>query len=41
MMDAAEAERAGLVARIVPADKLMEETMAAAQEDRRRSAASP
>jgi enoyl-CoA hydratase len=31
MMDAAEAERAGLVARIVPADKLMEETMAAAK----------
>ncbi len=31
MMDAAEAERAGLVARIVPADKLMEETLAAAK----------
>lgn len=31
MMDAAEAERAGLVARIVPADKLMEETMEAAR----------
>jgi len=31
MMDAAEAERAGLVARIVAADKLMEETMAAAK----------
>jgi enoyl-CoA hydratase len=31
MMDAAEAERSGLVARIVPADKLMEETMAAAK----------
>ena len=31
MMDAAEAERAGLVSRIVPADKLMEETMAAAE----------
>jgi len=30
MMDAAEAERAGLVSRIVPADKLMEEAMAAA-----------
>jgi enoyl-CoA hydratase len=29
-MDAAEAERAGLVSRIVPADKLMEETLAAA-----------
>lgn len=27
MMDAEEAERAGLVARVVPADKLMEETM--------------
>ncbi|HTO60456.1 MAG TPA: enoyl-CoA hydratase [Bradyrhizobium sp.] len=31
MMDAAEAERSGLVARVVPADKLMEETLAAAQ----------
>ena len=31
MMDAAEAERSGLVSRIVPADKLMEETMAAAE----------
>ena len=31
MMDAAEAERAGLVARIVPADKLMEEAMATAE----------
>ena len=30
MMDAAEAERAGLVSRIVLADKLMEETLAAA-----------
>ena len=30
MMDAVEAERAGLVSRIVPLDKLMEETMAAA-----------
>jgi enoyl-CoA hydratase len=30
MMDAAEAERAGLVARVVPADKLMEEALAAA-----------
>ena len=30
MMDAVEAERAGLVARIVPADKLMEETLAVA-----------
>ena len=31
MMDAEEAERAGLVARVVPADKLMEEAMAAAE----------
>jgi len=31
MMDAAEAERAGLVARVVPADKLMEEALAAAE----------
>jgi len=31
MMDAAEAERSGLVSRIVPADKLMDETMAAAE----------
>ena len=30
LMDAAEAERAGLVSRVVPADKLMEEAMAAA-----------
>jgi len=30
MMDAAEAERAGLVARMVPAEKLLEEAMAAA-----------
>jgi len=30
MMDAAEAERAGLVSRIVPADKLMDEALAAA-----------
>ncbi|WP_343742562.1 enoyl-CoA hydratase [Herbaspirillum huttiense] len=30
MMDAQEAERAGLVSRIVPAEKLMEEAMAAA-----------
>jgi enoyl-CoA hydratase len=29
-MDAAEAERAGLVSRVVPVKKLMEETMAAA-----------
>jgi enoyl-CoA hydratase len=31
MMDAQEAERAGLVARIVPADKLLDEAVAAAQ----------
>ena len=31
MMDAAEAERAGLVSRVVPADKLMEEAMAVAE----------
>jgi enoyl-CoA hydratase len=31
MMDAAEAERCGLVARVVPADKLMEEALAAAK----------
>lgn len=31
MMDAAEAERCGLVARVVPAEKLMEETLAAAK----------
>ena len=31
MMDAQEAERAGLVARIVPADKLIDEAVAAAQ----------
>jgi enoyl-CoA hydratase len=30
MMDAAEAERAGLVSRVVPLDKLMDETLAAA-----------
>ncbi len=30
-MDAQEAERCGLVARVVPADKLLEETLAAAQ----------
>ena len=30
MMDAAEAERAGLVARVVPADRLMEEALAIA-----------
>ena len=31
MMDAAEAERAGLVSRVVPADKLLEEALAAAE----------
>ena len=31
MMDAAEAERAGLVSRIVPADKLLEEALSAAK----------
>lgn len=31
MMDAAEAERAGLVSRVVPADRLLEEALAAAQ----------
>jgi len=31
MMDAAEAERAGLVSRVVPADKLLEEAMAVAE----------
>jgi enoyl-CoA hydratase len=31
MMDATEAERAGLVARVIPADKLLEETLAAAE----------
>src|SRR5712672_2417022 len=31
MMDAAEAERSGLVSRIVPADRLMDEVMAAAE----------
>ena len=30
MMDAAEAERAGLVSRVVPADKLIDEALAAA-----------
>jgi enoyl-CoA hydratase len=30
MMDAAEAERSGLVARVVPADKLLDEALAAA-----------
>nr|WP_315598825.1 enoyl-CoA hydratase [uncultured Cupriavidus sp.] len=31
MMDAAEAERAGLVSRVVPADKLVDEALAAAE----------
>ncbi|MBH0238730.1 enoyl-CoA hydratase [Methylobrevis albus] len=31
MIDAAEAERAGLVARVVPADKLLDEALAAAE----------
>ena len=31
MMDAAEAERSGLVARVVPADKLVDEALAAAK----------
>jgi enoyl-CoA hydratase len=31
MMDAAEAERSGLVSRVVPADKLMEDVLAAAE----------
>ena len=31
MMDAAEAERSGLVSRVVPSDKLMEEALAAAE----------
>ena len=31
MMDAEEAERAGLVARVIPADRLMKETMAVAR----------
>jgi enoyl-CoA hydratase len=31
MMDAAEAERSGLVSRVVPADKLMEDAMKTAE----------
>lgn len=37
-MDAEEAERSGLVSRVVPAKKLMEETMAAAQKIAEKSA---
>lgn len=37
-MDAAEAERAGLVSRVVPAKKLLEEAMAAAQKIAEKSA---
>ena len=37
MMDAAEAERAGLVSRVLPADKLMEEAQGCRTEDRLRS----
>ncbi len=37
-MDATEAERAGLVSRVVPAKKLMEETIAAAQKITEKSA---
>lgn len=40
MMDAAEAERAGLVARVVPADRLLEEAQAAANAINALSAAS-
>jgi len=32
MMDAAEAERAGLVSRVVPAERLVEEALAAARQ---------
>ncbi|HMY50279.1 MAG TPA: enoyl-CoA hydratase [Rhodocyclaceae bacterium] len=32
LMDAAEAEKAGLVARVIPADRLLEETLAAAEQ---------
>ena len=37
MMDAAEAERAGLVSRVVPAADLLDEAMKAAEQDRRAS----
>ena len=40
MMDAAEAERAGLVSRVVPLESLQEEAMSRGQEDRRHVAAS-
>ena len=39
MMDAQEAERAGLVSRVVPLEKLMDEALAVAREDRRLFAA--
>ncbi len=35
MMDAAEAERSGLVARVVPAAELLDEAMKTADDDRR------
>ena len=35
MMDAAEAERAGLVSRVVPAAELIDEALAVARDDRR------
>ena len=40
MMDAAEAERAGLVSRVIPADKLIEEAMKAAATNAAQSAPS-
>ena len=39
MMDAAEAERSGLVARVVPAASLMDEAMKVGRDDRRHVAA--